>query len=968
MITSPVYAAKLYLKTKTYVGRGDAGIADLTVRDDLMSLMDELRTNFYTPMLGAQYEAAQYMIGGPVDYGRKRGGSYTDSGIRISHPDSYSGGELYTPEGCESSDPYAAECEKEEILDANGEGPQYISPMLDSCQTNHIVLLGDGAADSDGSRAKIHELTGDSSCTNTTAGETNCGAALSGFLYDNDQASGISGKQNIRTHTIAFNLDGSGADYFEDIAKVGGGSARSADSADELVSAFNSIIEGALAINTSFASPAVTVNQFNRLSHRDDLYFAVFKPADTPLWDGNLKRYKLGSIDNETAILDYYNKNAINEDTGYFDETARSLWTHLDSNGNASQSADGAVVTEGGVASRIGAGGIDNRNVYTVIDRESEIGSGSVAARITLSDGNHDLHEDNSAITSAKLGIAAIEEDTERDLYRQNLLKWIRGVDIKDRDNDQDFAEPRRYIGDPLHANPVVVNYDVLGSDEDDTVIYLTTNEGFLHAIDSETGDELWSFTPEELLENHYLFYENESTTNHPYGLDGPLTVFRNEQKKDLVIQNNESVYIYSSMRRGGNNYYAFDVSNPESPVLAWVIKGGPNGTAGFEELGQSWSEAKVSRILFDGNERDVLIFGAGYDVNQDASSVRDSNGNAISMQQTNDSIGRGLFIVDAITGELIWSVAGPASGVDSTASQRFDDMTFSIPGGIRLVDVDLDGLVDQMYASDTGGQIWRFDVVSDGSSDQDLLQGGVVADISISARDGQRRFYSEPDVALIKDNGSRYMAISIGSGWRDHPVNDVVEDAFYVFRSYGVNNPPAGYGVESVTGFWRPITELDLYQVNNGSLLSNANYSNGWFLRMPDAGEKVLGTSIIFNNIVYFTSYVPDANVQACTTGIGGGYFYALSIFDGSAVRDFDADGSVEDYDSSGESDDIRYALKHSGIPSSPSLLIAEDQEPGDLCWYRESANRHTQWDKSDVLGRLRCRLTRESPVTGKL
>ena len=922
------YAPRIYLKKKVYLGAGDTGIANLTVRDDLKNTMNELRTNFFTPMVGAQLEAAQYMIGGPVDYGRTRGGDIINSNFRISHPDSYTGGELYTPPDCESSDPYATECEGEEILnDAGGSGPQYISPIVDSCQTNHIVLLGDGASARDSAINKIHGLIGDSSCSTVRAGDRNCAARLAEWLYDTDHAPDIPGKQEIRTHTIAFNLGGTGAEFYADIAKAGEGEAHTADSADELSDAFTSIISSALSLDTSFTAPAVTVSQFNRLSHRDDLYYAVFQASETPRWEGNLKRYKLGTLDDETAILDYYADNAVDDETGYFSVSARSFWEHLDDDGSTTTSADGVEVSKGGAGSRIGADGIDDRNVYIVVGDGSAIPSGG----IQLASGNDDykLHETNDLITSSKLGIAAISPVEDREAFREKLIKWMRGVDQKDQDSDDDFEESRRHMGDPLHTSPVIVTYDTTGSTDDQSVIYVTTNEGFLHAIDSETGDELWAFSPEELLENHYLFYDNSLATTHPYGLDGPLSLYRDEDNDDLVIESGESVYLYSAMRRGGSNYYAFDISNPVSPVLQWVIKGGPNGTAGFEELGQSWSEATKTRILFEGEERDVLIFGGGYDTNQDADPIRDSNGNAVTMEQTDDSIGRALFIVDAVSGSLLWSVTGPDIGTGATTKQRMDEMTFGIPGAIRIVDVDSDGLADQLYASDTGGQLWRFDVISDSSDGEDLLQGGVVADISVSDKEGQRRFYSEPDAAYIQEDGSSYMAISIGSGWRDHPLNDVVEDSHYVFRSPEVFTTPDDYGTKTTAGFYRPIVEDDLVQINNGSTNASTDYDNGWFIRLPDAGEKQLNSSIIFDNIVYFTTYVPDADVAECAAGVGSGFFYALSVFDGSPSLDFDEDGTIESFDSSGSSDDLRYSLEHLGIPTLPSILIADGQDP---------------------------------------
>ena len=51
-------------------------------------------------------------------------------------------------------------------------------------------------------------------------------------------------------------------------------------------------------------------------------------------------------------------------------------------------------------------------------------------------------------------------------------------------------------------------------------------------------------------------------------------------------------------MRRGGNSYYALDVSDRTKPKLAWSIEG---GSGDFAQLGQSWSRMIPARIQKDG-------------------------------------------------------------------------------------------------------------------------------------------------------------------------------------------------------------------------------------------------------------------------------------------------------------------------------------------------------------------------------
>ncbi len=77
---------------------------------------------------------------------------------------------------------------------------------------------------------------------------------------------------------------------------AGGGKFYEAKSKDSLLGVFNQILAEILAVNSTFSSPAVSVNAYNRATNLDDLYFSLFKPANGAHWDGNLKKYKLGTV------------------------------------------------------------------------------------------------------------------------------------------------------------------------------------------------------------------------------------------------------------------------------------------------------------------------------------------------------------------------------------------------------------------------------------------------------------------------------------------------------------------------------------------------------------------------------------------------------------------------------------------------------------------------------------------------
>ncbi|MCW8884570.1 MAG: VWA domain-containing protein, partial [Motiliproteus sp.] len=292
-----------------------------TVRSKLIEIVNNLDHKSGTPIVDSLYEAARYYRGEQIDYGKTRG-SGSDSAkaaTRVSHSDSYTGGALVQPSGCSDDNLGSSACADEEITGS----PTYISPISESCQSNHIVLLTDGYASVNTSADKVKTMTGDTSCVDTD--DSACGPEITYFLKNSDQLASMSQDQNITTHTIGFNFSD---DWLRNLATQGGGGFHEAESATELTSAFDTIIKTIKAVNTTFVEPSVTINQFNRFAHRDDVYFALFKPQETAKWYGNLKKYQLKG--NPATLYDNHTPQevAIDSSTGFFAIDSKSFWSN----------------------------------------------------------------------------------------------------------------------------------------------------------------------------------------------------------------------------------------------------------------------------------------------------------------------------------------------------------------------------------------------------------------------------------------------------------------------------------------------------------------------------------------------------------------------------------------------------------------------------------------------------------------
>lgn len=849
--------------------------ATSTVREHLISKVDDLRASGLTPIVDTLYEAASYYGGMPVYYGLSRGNSNVSNTVRrntrVSHRSSYLGDDPVRPWGCTDDNLSDSDCINEYIPS----GAKYVSPVQDlQCQTNnHIVLLSDGEANNNHSVYEIETLLG-KGCTGS--GGEKCGLDLVKNISKSD-TSVID--RRVITHTIGFAANTTANNFLNQLAVQSGGGFYKASDSTELLAAFQTILRSVKDINATFVSPGVAVNQLNRLTHRDDLYFALFKPAEGAIWPGNLKKYRL---DGDT-VLDQRGLNAVDSVTGFFAEESHSYWSVL---------SDGNDVREGGAASQLNA----NRNFY-VFDS-----AGGIA-----SSGNR-LHEDNTSITVDDLGLAT-EPDPE--VLRQTLLKWARGVDVKDVDGDGDITDVRFQMGDPIHSQPVIVNYSAT-----DSAIFVATNHGVLHSIDAYTGEENFAVMPRELLPNVLDFYKDNSSFNHIYGLDG-----------DMVLRESAGrTYLYLGMRRGGRNYYVFDVTAKTSPVLKFKIEG---GSAGLEKLGQSWSRPTITKVNIGGSVKNVMIVGGGYDPEQDGRTVR-----------AEDSIGNAVFMFDADTGALLWH----ASNAD--ADLNLSNMNYSIPGRISVIDRDNDGLADHMYVADLGGQLFRLDIYN-GKSGNEFIKGARLADFGGTTAENNRRFFYGPDVTEVALGDQIYYGVALGSGWRASPLDTVVNDRFYMLKDTGVFELDENGLYTLNTG----VTESSLYDAT-GHLLSSSDPTQsgleaakfaekeGWYLNLTTDGEKVLASPLIIDYKIFFTTYVPaSSSTSACAPPTGNSRAYLVNMFNGNAVDDLNQNNMLDGED--------RYAqLKQTGIAPETKILIEEIVEPV-VCLGTECVSAVTKTDE---------------------
>ncbi len=497
-------------------------------------------------------------------------------------------------------------------------------------------------------------------------------------------------------------------------------------------------------------------------------------------------------------------------------------------------------------------------------------------------------------------------------------------------------------FGDPLHSRPLPINYGAIGgfSEPNNPGIYVAvaSNDGMLRMIrntrtsGSDTGEEVWAFMPRRSMAVQKVLRANGTGIKHPYTLDGAPVSFIWDKNFDgnIVASEGDRVFLYVGMRRGGKAYYAFDVTYPESPRLMWTIEKGGD----FAELGYTFSNPRVGLVKTPTGARPAVMFAGGYDLNKD---TRGSVG-------TDDAEGNALFVVDAVTGGLIWKARRGSGGAGGKVFEH-PGLTDSIPSTLTVADMNGDGFTDRMIVGDTGGNIWRADIGGDDTSKWKLSLLASVGRHS-SGSSGiitDRRFFHRPDLVPSKDAYGLFDGVVIGSGDRADPLDagGVTSDFMYMIKDRAT---AVGSGANTA------LQHADFGDVTSNCLQNGGtctvNLVNGWRLNMQDSGEKILATALTVTGKVFFTSYLPRGGsaATACAPSEGAGRLYAVALQDGTAVINYDtSDDTSDDPDAPNSTADRSVELISAGIPAEvvsipPNKILRPDLQIDDV-------NAATRW-----------------------
>lgn len=443
-------------------------------------------------------------------------------------------------------------------------------------------------------------------------------------------------------------------------------------------------------------------------------------------------------------------------------------------------------------------------------------------------------------------------------------------------------------------------------------VVYVGGNDGMLHGFAQTDGEELLGYVPAAAFSTdasagmHFL---SDPAYSHRYYVDLRPTVADVYARTRSSGATSWKTVLVGGLRGGGRGLFALDVTDP----TGFTESGSdPANTVMWEftstddpDLGHTFSRPSIVPLEGPGSSiRWGVVVGNGY-----------------------NDLGSGeakLFVLLLEEGlDGVWTQGSDyveiSTGVGTTANRN----GLSTPA---VIDSDGDGLADRAYAGDLFGNLWAFDLSGSNTGNWGVAHKSGSTPVPMFVAPSGQQITSSPVVVRNSQQptgGSNFpnTLVIFGTGQYLTGADILTTDSQAMYGVWDSGSASLtqsdlveqtiGTGVTTEGVFGRTLTD---YPVDYST------YS-GWYMNLPDIGERVVTDPVIRGDLLFFNTMRPDTN--PCEAGGSGWLMVAKWINGGRPSEvsfDLNNDGQLSDLDEIGG--DAAVGVELTGIPTSPVNL----------------------------------------------
>jgi len=427
------------------------------------------------------------------------------------------------------------------------------------------------------------------------------------------------------------------------------------------------------------------------------------------------------------------------------------------------------------------------------------------------------------------------------------MVNYLRGHDrYEDQDRDSAYGAYQRLyrdrakiLGDIIHSQPIYVkapphNYADAGyggfktaQDGRLPTLYVAANDGMLHAFNADTGEERWAYVPPIVLPEMWRLADKAYSNNHRFFLDGPIVV------SDAYINGAWKTVLIGALGKGGRGYYALDVTDPTNPRPLWNFGASDNANVGY-----TYGTPFITKL---GNGTWVAVLTSGYNNVPEGSNYGGADGKGY------------VFVLNLATGGLIKTISTNVGSVDSPSGlSRIN---------IQTTDFATDNTATGAYGGDLYGNMWRFD-----------LDAGTAT--KLAGFGTNKPIMAGPEVGEV--DGKKVVFFGTGRYLGEDDLPDGAGQTIYAIRDDGTTTVTDNTNLVQQT-----VSDAGTSRnISTNSVDWSTKY--GWYVNLPDTGERVAIEPQLYFGTLVVASIVPSAS--ECQPG-GYSWLYQLDYQTGGNV-----------------------------------------------------------------------------------